>query len=465
MAAKEFAERRKQRRGNTASTQTSKNESGRAVRDIAVETLRAIRQDGRTLEAAFLTATERGDLTQRDRGLARAIILLSLRHYHSLGAVLESYLDRGWPARSGAFRDILTVAAAQIIELRVPAHAAINIAVEQARSDRRAVPFAKLANAVLRRVSETGAERFEALTPGELDVPAWMRRRWEEAYGAEKAQSIAAASLTPAALDLTVKPDPAVAAMADGAGWLRLPTGSYRSPFSGAVEAMDGYADGHWWVQDAAAAIPVGLLRFAPGDSVLDVCAAPGGKTAQLVARGAHVTALDKSKNRLARVSENLERLSYAATLLTADALKWQPDQLFGAVLLDAPCSASGTLRRHPEMLHNRTEDSWDALVDTQRALLARVAGWLKPGGSLVYCVCSLEPTEGPGQVTDAICNSLGLVADPIVPGEASVPAEFITSDGDLRTFPDDWDNLGENVVPGLDGFFAARFRKSGERK
>jgi 16S rRNA (cytosine967-C5)-methyltransferase len=279
-------------------------------------------------------------------------------------------------------------------------------------------------------------------------LPAWLRGALQNAYGAKGTAAIEAAHLRPAPLDLTLK-----GARPEGLDGALLPTGSLRLAPGGQVTALPGYQEGAWWVQDAAAALPVQVLCPEPGERVLDLCAAPGGKTMQMAALGADVTALDMSGPRMARLAENLSRTGLNAGQVVGDALHWQPDRPFAAILLDAPCSATGTIRRHPELPYCRTREQVRALMQLQAALLDRVLdpahGLLQPGGRVVYCTCSLLPEEGEDQVRAALGRHPHVRQVPIV--LPSLPVDWRTPDGGLRTRPDYLPDLG-----GIDGFYIA---------
>lgn len=398
------------------------------------------------------------DIESRDRALARLIVLTVLRRKGEFEAVIQSFIEKPLPRDTGALRSILLVAAAQLLALDTPPHAAISLAVDQTRLDRKARRFDKLTNAVLRRVAASGNDILATLDPVGLNVPAWLRERWASAYGPGLARDIAAASLREAALDLSVKADPA--AWAGRLGGIVLPTGSVRLLRTGRIEDLEGFADGAWWVQDAAAALPARLLGPVAGRAVADLCAAPGGKTAELAAAGARVTAVDRSPARLARLTQNLERLALDADVTAADVLAWEPGRTFDAVLLDAPCSATGTIRRHPDILHLKRKDDLAERASLQRRLLDKAASLVKPGGRLVYCVCSLEPEEGPEMIARFLAEEAdGVERVPVVSSEAGIDAAWITPEGDLRTLPSHLAQA-DPALSGMDGFYAARLRK-----
>jgi 16S rRNA (cytosine967-C5)-methyltransferase len=421
------------------------------ARSAAVDLLVAVLDHARALEDVLDTTPSFAALEGRDRAFARAIATVTLRHVGGIDAVLANFLDRPLPETATHARALLRTGAAQILVLGTPAHAAVSETVDAANAMREGRGFAKLINAVLRRVTERGADLFAALPPG-ADLPAWLFTRWRAAYGAESADALALALRDEPALDLSVNGDASV--WAEKLGGVLTPTGSVRlasTVRTGGVDQLPGFADGAWWVQDAAAALPARLLGDVRGQNVLDLCAAPGGKTLQLAAAGAHVTAVDKSAERLERLKQNLTRTKLRAKIVQADALALKAREPFDAILLDAPCSSTGTLRRHPDVAWLRKPDDVRALSDLQIQLLAAAAGFLKPGGRLVYAVCSLEPEEGPGVLAAAL-QSGSWTRDPIRAGEIAGADAFITPDGDLRTLPSHWPEIG-----GLDGFFAAR--------
>jgi 16S rRNA (cytosine967-C5)-methyltransferase len=428
--------------------------AGLAARESAVRLLSAVLHKHRSLDEAIAKEFAESALEPRDRALARLIVATTLRHRGELDAVMSGFLEKPLPERQGNLWPILLAAAAQLLFLATPPHAAVGLAVEQARRDRLAHRYDKLVNALLRRLTREGMSGIAARDPVRLNIPAWMLERWTKTYGEADALRIGAASLQEAPLDITVKSDPA--SWAEKLGGTVLPTGSVRLAAGGRIEELADYAEGEWWVQDAAAALPARLLGPVAGLSVVDLCAAPGGKAAQLAAAGAVLTAVDLSAARLERVRANFERLKLSADFVAADAATWDPGQKFDAVLLDAPCTASGTIRRHPDILHLKRPGDVAALAQIQARLLDNAVRLLKPGGRLLYCTCSLEPEEGSRQIELLLERAPQLERLPIEPGEAGIAPEWITREGDLRTLPhhlqDDRPELS-----GLDGFYAAR--------
>ncbi len=432
---------------------------GLAARRIALDILDGVLRRRLSLDEQLSGRTTHpglAALAERDRALTRRLVTTVLRRLGTLRHRLGAFLDHGFPSDAPRVETVLLIGAAQILWLDVPDHAAVDLAVRLAQGDKRAARYAGLVNAVLRRV----AQNREALAPPEpdRDIHDWLRRRWTACYGEETVRRIAAAGAHEPALDLTVKHD--------AAGWAErlrgrvLPTGSVRTLAHGAITLMPGFAEGAWWVQDAAAALPARLLGEVRGRMVADLCAAPGGKTAQLVLAGAHVTAVDRAPVRITRLRDNLARLKLAAEIVIADATEWRGGP-FDAVLLDAPCSATGTIRRHPDVPWIKSEEDLDALTALQQRLLARAADLVKPGGRLVYCVCSLEPEEGERQIDALLSRDDRFERIPVTAADVCGCSEFLTAAGDLRTLPFHFPDPDPHWA-GLDGFYAARLvRKS----
>lgn len=434
--------------------------SGYEARQVAVETLWRVMKRGTFLEDAFAESCaklENLPLEPRDRAFARLLVTTVLRRHGELAHVVGSYLEKPLPEPQGWIWQILLAGAAQLIFLSTPPHAAIGLAVEQCKADPNARRFDKLVNAVLRRISEKGTTALAGLDPVALNVPDWLLAGWVKAYGHEQARRIAAASLEEPPLDVTVKSDPET--WAQRLQGVALPTGTVRIREAGRVTDLPGFNEGSWWVQDAAAALPARLLNAAPGLRIADLCAAPGGKTAEIAAAGADVTAVDVSAPRMRRVKENLDRLGFRADCITADVLTWQPCAPFDAVLLDAPCSATGVIRRHPDILHVRQSRGFEKLTTLQGQLLRRAAGFVRPGGVLIYCTCSLEPEEGEQQIDRFLAGHEDFERLPIAAEEIGGLVEAVTREGDLRTLPCHRFPGHENAA-GVDGFYAARLRR-----
>lgn len=388
-------------------------------------------------------------LSPPDRARAQRLALVTLRNLSRADGVLKPLMRKVPPS---AVQSLLRVAVTEMLAEGAPAHGVVGDAVQETRG-LGAEGLTGLVNAVLRRAAETPAENWARLPAPEL--PGWLRGRVMSAYGKKAAQAMEAAHARGAAIDLTPK-DGDAEALAAQAGGTALPTGSVRLPLGAQVSELPGYEAGDWWVQDAAAALAAKVLAAKPGERVLDLCAAPGGKTLQLAAAGAQVTALDISEARLARVRENLARCRLEAEIVAADALTWDGPGGFDAVLLDAPCSATGTIRRHPDLPYVRDGAAIRDLARLQSEMIDRAIGHLRPGGRLVYATCSLLPEEGERQIAAALERHPGLAIDPEALHLPGVAPHWITPDGALRTRPDDWPDLG-----GLDGFFVAALRRS----
>jgi len=433
---------------------------GFAARKVAVDVLGNVVWKRRPLDSELDTNSGHSgyrELSIRDRSLVRAILGAALRHRGQINVLLERVLDRRIPEKTGRVLDILHVAMAQIVYLDIPDRAAVSIAVDLASADRRARPYKGLVNGVLRRLGREREALLEGLENPKIAAPDWLFERWASAYGMETARAIAAAHLTEAAVDLTVKSNPED--WAARLGGALVGAGSVRISPKGPIDQLEGFELGEWWVQDAAASLPARLLGDVAGMKVADLCAAPGGKTAQLAAAGASVTAVDISKSRMKRVKENFDRLNLTAEIVAADLKNWEPAKPFDAVLLDAPCSATGTIRRHPDVQHLKQPQDIETLAEIQREILQRTAEWVKPGGLLVYCTCSMEPQEGEDQAVWFLENFSGFKLVPIRPEEVGDNSAFVSSEGYLRTLPY-MPARADRAETGVDGFFAARFRR-----
>ena len=427
---------------------------GLAARRIAADILDGVLRRRSPLDEQLSGKTAHPGLPglpDRDRALMRRLVATVLRRLGTLRHLLGGFLDKGFPADAPRAETILLIGAAQILWLEVPDHAAVDLAVRLAQADRRAARYAGLVNAVLRRVTQNRAAID--LAESTRDTPDWLLKRWTAHYGAETARAIAIANGHEPALDLTVKGN--AESWAERLRGRVLPTGTVRTLAQGAITLLPGFSEGAWWVQDAAAALPAHLLGDVAGLAVADLCAAPGGKTAQLALAGARVTAVDRSPARLARLRENLSRLALEAETAAADVLEWQVGP-FDALLIDAPCSATGTIRRHPDVPWLKSEADMALLVALQQKLLDRAADLLKPGGRLIYCVCSLEPEECERQIAGLLARESRLARQALTAADVFGLGEFITADGDLRTLPFQLADPDPHWG-GLDGFYAAR--------
>lgn len=440
--------RRMPARASRSTPSSAPPHEGVAARAEALRLLGAALGGRGGLEEAGRSA----ELEGRDRGFARALTLATLRRLGGIDRLLDARLKREPPP---VVRDLLRLGAAQLLTLDVPPFAAVSTTVMLAERHPGARPFKGLVNAVLRGLDRDGGSALlEALGP-EADVPAWLAARWRGAYGAEALAALARRLAEEPATDLTPR-DPADApALAELLEAAVLPGGSLRTRLRGDPALWPGYAEGRWWVQDVAAALPARLLAVRRGETALDMCAAPGGKTLQLAAAGAQVTALDRSAARLARVSDNLRRTGLAAETVVADAGAWSDGRTFDAVLLDAPCSATGTFRRHPDVLWAARPTDIAKLSAVQARLLLAAAGRTAPGGRLVYAVCSLEPEEGEAQVAPFLAARPEFARLAGGDGEAGWPG-LSGAEGAWRVLPG-----GEQLAGGADGFFVARFRRT----
>jgi 16S rRNA (cytosine967-C5)-methyltransferase len=435
---------------------------GFAARRIAADILDGVLHKHRTLDDQLDGAGAHPGLktlSDRDRALMRRLVATILRRLGTLGHVLSRLLDRGIPTDAPRAQSALLIGAAQILWMDVPDHAAVDLSVRLVQSDRRAAKYAGLVNAVLRRCAREGAPLIEEVRAQTLDVAPWLLARWIAHYGEVLARNIATAIGHEPSLDITVKSD--VTQWATRLHGETLPTGSVRTLLQGSVTMLPGFNEGQWWVQDAAASLPARLFGDVAGKNIVDLCAAPGGKTAQLAQAGASVTAIDRSSNRMARLRDNLARLSLEARTVVADAAEWQSgSESFDGILIDAPCTSTGTIRRHPDIGWLRQENDIGPLVMLQARLLQRAATLLKSGGTLVYCTCSLEPEEGEQAISSFLGAKPSMRRAPIDASEVADLAEILTAEGDLRTLPCHLPR-DEPRLGGLDGFYAARLVKS----
>jgi 16S rRNA (cytosine967-C5)-methyltransferase len=436
---------------------------GLAARRIAADILDGVLHKHRTLDDQLDGAGAHPGLktlSDRDRALMRRLVATILRRLGTLGHVLSRLLDRGIPTDAPRAQSALLIGAAHILWMDVPDHAAVDLSVRLVQSDRRAAKYAGLVNAVLRRCAREGAPLIEEVKAQTLDVAPWLLTRWIAHYGESTARDIATAIGHEPSLDITVKSD--IEQWATRLHGELLPTGSVRTLLQGSVTMLPGFTDGQWWVQDAAASLPARLFGDVAGKRIADFCAAPGGKTAQLAQAGADVTAIDRSSNRMARLRDNLARLSLEAATVVSDAAEWKDGtgENFDGILIDAPCTSTGTIRRHPDIGWLRQEADIAPLVALQQRLLQRAVTLLKTGGTLIYCTCSLEPEEGEQAIAAFLAAEPSVRRAPIAAGEVAGLAEIVTAEGDLRTLPCHLPR-DEPRLGGLDGFYAARLVKS----
>ena len=422
-------------------------------RAVALQLFRAVMQHKQAFDLALAQNDRLAQLEPRDRAFARLLAASLLRRLGQIDALIDHCLERPLKARYRDTRDLLRLGTLQLVFLETPPHAAVSTTLALAE-DPRTAGQKGLINALLRRLATEGAALAAQQDAPRLNTPAWLWKTWVHAYGPIAAHGIAAASLTEPPLDLTVKDDPEswaerLRAQVLFGQTLRL------AKAEGDIVRLAGFESGAWWVQDAAAALPAQLLGDLRGKTVLDICAAPGGKTAQLAAAGGRVTAVERSPARVLRLKENLQRLRLSAETVTADALVWRPTASADAILLDVPCSATGTLRRHPDIAHLKGPADVTKLASFQDRLLKTSLEMVKPGGLIVYATCSLQPEEGPERIAALLAGNAPVARVPVTAEEVYGRSEFITADGDLRTLPS---HLAEEG--GIDGFYACRLRK-----
>lgn len=424
--------------------------TGLKLRLIAAERLRAVLGGE---HFAPISSSESHD--GRDRALANRLVTTALRRHGQINAMIFELLDKGMPGKSGTFEAVLRLSLAQLVFLPdIGAHSALFLAVEAVKRDPKARHLSGLINAMLRRAQSNSA-RY-GMMDDSLLLPTALRDKWEAAYGVEEVSGFADGLINGAPLDLTLRDEDQ--AMIDALGAEKLTGDSVRvETRDRPVDALPFYDEGRWWVQDVSSAIPARLLKAKAGGTVLDLCAAPGGKTAQLVKAGYAVTALDSDGTRLERLNTNMARLGYSPVVVEADATSYMSEVPFDGILIDAPCSATGTFRRHPEVLWHRGAADIAGRVKLQQAIFARAFKNLAPGGSLVYSVCSLEPEEGEAIADWALKTFGDLELDPVKPEELPGLESAVTPDGLVRTLPS---HSPGGVAGGMDGFFVARFQR-----
>jgi 16S rRNA (cytosine967-C5)-methyltransferase len=387
-------------------------------------------------------------LDERERAFARALSMAALRNLGRIDRALDAKLRK---ATQPTARSLLRIGAAQLFLMDTPDFAAVSTTVKLAERFPETRPLKGLINAVLRGLGRDGGLGDEAAA----NAPDWLLQRWRAAFGETDALAVAAAIPDEPATDLSVR-TPGDAELAEALEAEVLPGGSLRTRRKGDPTGWPGFTEGRWWVQDAAAAVPARMLAIEPGETVADLCAAPGGKTLQLAAAGATVTAVDRSASRLKRLNENLARMGLSAEVVAADAEQWEDERQFDAVLLDAPCTSTGTFRRNPDVLWATRPSDLAKLADLQHRLLDTAAERVRPGGRLVYCTCSLEREEGETQVLAFLRRRPDFKLAPAVPAEVGAPHDSLRPEGWLRILPSQWPERG-----GLDGFFAARLDRA----
>ncbi len=455
---------RPKHRNTLVSAETLRREAerhpGLLVRTAAAAVLNDVVINGHALDERLSPAAIPNRLVgldARDRALVRSIVTVSLRRLGTIKQSIAKLLEHGLPRQAAQIEWTLIIAAAQILFMEIPDHAAVDLAVRIVRLETKTAPYASLVNAVLRNIARDRDSLLAASDPLEHDTPHWLAARWRKTYGEAEAHAIAAAHCQEPTLDLTVKSD--LEGWQQKLGGVALPTGSLRLQTHTPVSELAGYNEGEWWVQDAAAALPALLLRLKPGMKVADFCAAPGGKAAQLAASGADVTAIDRSAERLKILAANFERLHLQAEMIVADVTSLK-GLLFDAILIDPPCTGTGTIRRHPDIAWIKKASDIAALAALQTRMLDKAADMVKPGGLIVYCTCSIEPEEGELQIQNFLRRNPDISRLPILPEEVGGLTEVLNSSGELRTLPSHL-RADHPRLSGLDGFFAARLIRS----
>ena len=420
------------------------------TRIIAFDLILSVYQDRRPFDDAQARHQALARLDTRDRNFVRLLANTVFRRAGELDAIIQPMLRKRLRGKAAPVRYILWLGVAQLLFLKTPPHAAVGTTVKVAEVAGFKA-FKGLINAVLRRISREAPEPAD--NPGKLNTPAWLWNSWVAAYGEDEAARIATAHLSEGPLDISVKTDPEL--WAERLEAEILPTGALRLVAGGDIRALPGFEEGAWWVQDAAAQLPAKLMGDVRGKSVVDLCAAPGGKSAQLAAAGARILALDSSATRLKRLEENMARLDFDIEIGAGDAGTWQPRFPVDMVLLDAPCTATGAARRHPDILRLKSKRDPARLALEQARLLRHAIDIVEPGGLVVYVTCSLQPEEGSDQIKALLKSDAPVTRDPIRAEELPGLSQAITKDGDVRTLPSHWAERG-----GLDGFFIARLRR-----
>lgn len=440
------------RNPRNAPQRKNKEIAGLPARRIALAILIEVLEKKQQLDLVLAASRNLAALEKSDRAFVRLLVATVLRRKGQIDDLIKSCLDKPIPEDAPALRHVLRLGIAQLLFVKTPSYAAINTSVELTKIHK--LPgFSGLVNAVLRRLMGDGNVKIEAQDAARLNAPPWLWDSWVKTYGSDVASAIAEAHLNEAPLDISVKSD--IEGWAEKLGATLLPTGTLRRRAGGMVEELSGFDKGEWWVQDAAAALPVKIMGDVKDVEVLDLCAAPGGKLMQLIAAGAKATAVDLSSKRIQTLQENLNRVGMTAELVSADAAEFAPGKKFAKILLDAPCSATGTIRRHPDIGWLKSKEDVLRLQAAQKRIAENAVRLLSPGGTLVYAVCSLEAEEGPEVIAHILQQFPEMRRLPVKPSEIADLGDLVTADGDIRTLPCDLSALG-----GMDGFYIARLQR-----
>lgn len=428
-----------------------------AARSCALELLDKVLTQKQPLDTSLEKSTSFASMPMRDKAFIRMMVGTTLRRLGQIDALIEKCEERpGSLSRNMMLHNILRLGIAQIMFMNVPDHASVDTSVRltEAAGMERQKGFV---NGLLRTLIRTGRDMVTLQDPARLNTPEWLLKLWIAEYGLKTAADIAMANMVEAPLDISVKDQSSLKSWGNILEATCLPSGSLRRPSGGNVTALEGFDDGMWWVQDASAALPAQLFGDIEGKTVVDLCAAPGGKTAQLAAMGANVIAVDRSAQRMKRLAENLARLRLEDKVQSfiADGAVWRPRDPVPYVLCDAPCSATGTLRRHPDVAYLKAPRDIESLIEVQKRILQNAFDMLAPGGVLIYCTCSLQKVEGEQQITSFIERTPNAIRLAIAPEEIGGLVECITEHGDVRILP-----YMQAARGGMDGFFIARIKK-----
>lgn len=431
---------------------------GTASRIMALDVLQGVLQKKQPFDIVFDQHPGLYQLSPRDRRFVRMLTATTIRYLGQIDELIQMAMEQLEPPQPDMLHNLLRIGVTQLYFMNVPNHAAIDTAVRVAHQ-KNLRKQKGLVNAVLRRISKDGAKWMAEQDAVTMNMPSWLIELWQNSYGAEQARMISEASLSQASLDLTPLHEQAFQKLSALDGAVPLPFGSIRFHDAPPVSDIPGFEEGEWWVQDVSASLPVKLLGDVTGKTVVDLCAAPGGKTAQLAAQGAHVIAIDRSAKRLKRLQENMARLGLSdrVEVVVADASSWTPTAPIDAILLDAPCTATGTIRRHPDVMRSKTSQDMENIMQAQSRLLNHAISLLPSGGKLVYCTCSLQTEEGEAQIDRLLSSSdIAMSRMSVTAKELGGVEEIINEKGDVRCLPFYLAAFG-----GMDGFFAARLAKA----
>ncbi len=461
------AKRKQDKMSTTPSANNQRNHhdnerAGYDARRVASRLLGLVVDEGHSLAALCDGATGNAGfraLNAKDRAMVRAIVMTALRYRGAINAVMKKMMDRPEPKRARDLSHNLHIAAAQILFMELPDSAAVNLSVAIIASNRLTQRFKGFANAVLRRIGREKEELIAKTIPQAAVLPQWLRKQIRTDFGKQNLENIEKMILLEPYLDISLLDLSQIDQWQKRLAATRLKTGSLRLTSQDPVQKLDGFGEGAWWVQNAAAAIPARLLGDVSGASVADLCAAPGGKSAQLASAGAQVTVVDNTQSRLDRLIENFERLELEADVVCADILEWQPVAQFDHVLLDAPCSSTGTFRRHPDVMWSKSLEEVTNLAKLQIQMLNKAIEITKPGGTIVFATCSIAKTEGENVFAHVLKHNSEVECAKISPQEVGGMDELINGQGAVRCLPHHME-LDPVRLGGLDGFFAGRLIK-----